>query len=124
MAGSWHSVGGSEAAEGGGGIIHTLEVAPQGLGSGARRRLCARGSAELGDRADHPAQRGGLLGRRLRVSKTTTAFHWSSSKATVHGRSGPPDRIGDIVTGRGIAYAQRSDAIVAEVEIDRRRNRV
>ncbi len=38
-----------------------------------------------------------------------------------------PDRTGDTLTGRGIAYAQRSGAvvaIVAEVEIDRRSGKV
>jgi len=42
-------------------------------------------------------------------------------------RSPNPDRNGDTLTGRGIAYAQRSGAVVAifaEVEIDRHSDKV
>src|ERR1700737_2999707 len=46
-------------------------------------------AADLGDGANHLAQRRRLLGRWLTgLEDAMTAFHWSSSKATVQGRSG------------------------------------
>src|ERR1700682_2070271 len=89
LGGSWrHGISGTEAAKGGGNVVHSLEAAPQGLGSRVAIGFAGEKAAELGDGADHLAQRGRLLGGGLRVLKTMTAFHWSSSNATVQGRSG------------------------------------
>src|SRR6266436_5565967 len=66
LAGLWrHGVCGAEAAESGGDVVHSLEAAPEGLGSRLAIGFAGEETAELGDRADHLAQRGGLLGRRL-----------------------------------------------------------
>src|SRR6266436_5021439 len=66
LADLWrHGVCGAEAAESGGDVVHSLEAAPEGLGSRLAIGFAGEEAAELGDRADHLAQRGGLLGRRL-----------------------------------------------------------
>src|SRR6266404_9608061 len=66
LAGSWrHGVSGAEAAKGGGDVVHSLEAAPQGLGSRLAIGFAGEKAAELGDGADHLAQRGRLLGWRL-----------------------------------------------------------
>ena len=66
MAGLWrHSVSGAEAAKGGGDVVHSLEAAPQGLGSRLAIGFAGEKAAELGDGADHLVQRGRLLGWRL-----------------------------------------------------------
>src|SRR5882724_4538927 len=63
LAGSWrHGIGGTEAAKGGGDIVHSLEAAPQGLGSGLAIGFAGEETAELGDGTDHLTQRGRLLG--------------------------------------------------------------
>src|SRR5438128_9261304 len=63
LAGSWrHGVSGAEAAKGGGDVVHSLEAAPQGLGSRLAIGFAGEKAGELGDGADHLAQRGRLLG--------------------------------------------------------------
>jgi nicotinate dehydrogenase subunit B len=80
------------------------------------------------------------LRRRLRLLATRIPQHYlkaprdiavvkaAAERAGWQTRPSPkPDRTGDKLTGRGIAYAQRSGAvvaIVAEVEIDRRSGKV
>src|SRR6267143_3400390 len=88
LAGSgWHGVRGAEAAERGGDVVHSLEAAPQGLGSRLAIGFAGEEAAELGDGANHLAQRRRLLGRWLTgLEDAMTAFRWSSSKATVQGR--------------------------------------
>ena len=90
LAGSgWHGVRGAEAADSGDDVAHSLEAAPQGLGSRLAIVFAGEEAAELGDGANHLAQRRRLLGRWLTgLEDAMTAFHWSSSKATVQGRSG------------------------------------
>src|SRR6202045_1268963 len=89
LAGSWrHGVSGAEAAKGGGDVVHSLEAAPQGLGSRLAIGFAGEEAAELGDGANHLAQRRRLLGRGLTgLEDAMTAFHWSSSKATVQERA-------------------------------------
>src|SRR5712671_4636884 len=84
LAGSGrHGVCGAEAAESGGDVVHSLEAAPEGLGSRLAVGFAGEEAAELGDGADHLAQRRRLLGRWLTgLEDAMTAFHWSSSKAT------------------------------------------
>ena len=66
LAGSgWHGVRGAEAAERGGDVVHSLEAAPQGLGSRLAIGFAGEEAAELGDGANHLAQRRRLLGRWL-----------------------------------------------------------
>ena len=59
---------------------------------------------------------------------TSRGVKAAAERAKWEPRASPrPDRNGDTLTGRGIAYAQRSGAvvaIVAEVEIDRRSGKV
>jgi CO/xanthine dehydrogenase Mo-binding subunit len=65
---------------------------------------------------------------RLRYLKAPRDIAVVKAAAECAGWPSPrPDRSGDTLTGRGIAYAQRSDAVVAsvaEVEIDRRSGKV
>jgi hypothetical protein len=76
-------------AERGGDVVHSLEAAPQGLGSRLAIGFAGEEAAELGDGANHLPQRRWLLGRWLTgLEDVMTAFHWSSWKATVQGRSG------------------------------------
>jgi nicotinate dehydrogenase subunit B len=62
--------------------------------------------------------------RYLKAPRDIAVVKAAAERANWEPRPSPrPDRTGDILTGRGIAYAQRSGAvvaIVAEVEIDRR----
>ncbi|MDB5913823.1 MAG: nicB 1, partial [Ramlibacter sp.] len=51
----------------------------------------------------------------------------AAQKAGWQPRTGTRDRSGDVLTGRGIAYAQRNGtfvAVVAEIEVDRRSGRI
>lgn len=51
----------------------------------------------------------------------------AAEKAGWQARTSPRDRTGDVLTGRGIAYAQRGGtivAVVAEIEVDRRSGRI
>jgi hypothetical protein len=67
LAGSgWHGVRGAEAADSGDDVAHSLEAAPQGLGSRLAIVFAGEEAAELGDGANHLAQRRWLLGRWLR----------------------------------------------------------
>ncbi len=66
--------------------------------------------------------------RYLTAPRDVAVVKAAAERAQWQPRPSPrPDRIGDRLTGRGIAYAQRSGAvvaIVAEVEIDRRTGKV
>jgi len=66
--------------------------------------------------------------RYLKAPRDIAVVKAAAERAQWTPRPSPrPDRSGDILTGRGIAYAQRSGAvvaIVAEVEIDRRTGKV
>jgi hypothetical protein len=66
--------------------------------------------------------------RYLKAPRDIAVVEAAAERAKWGPRPSPrPDRNGDILTGRGIAYAQRSGAvvaIVAEVEIDRRTGEV
>jgi nicotinate dehydrogenase subunit B len=64
----------------------------------------------------------------LKSSRDLAVVKAAAERAGWEPRPSPrPNRAGDTLTGRGIAYAQRSGAvvaIVAEVEIDRRTGKV
>ena len=64
----------------------------------------------------------------LKASRDLAVVNAAAEHAGWEPRPPPrPDRSGDTLTGRGIAYAQRSRAvvaIVAELEIDRRTGKV
>jgi CO/xanthine dehydrogenase Mo-binding subunit len=66
--------------------------------------------------------------RYLTALRDIAVVKAAAERAQWEPRASPrPDRTGDTLTGRGIAYAQRSGAvvaIVAEVEIDRRSGKV
>jgi nicotinate dehydrogenase subunit B len=62
-----------------------------------------------------------LQGRDAEVVRT------AAQKAGWQPRSGPRDRSGDVLTGRGIAYATRNGtlvSVVAEIEVDKRSGRI
>ena len=66
--------------------------------------------------------------RYLKAPRDIAIVKAAAERAKWEPRSSPrPDRTGDTLTGRGIAYAQRSGAvvaIVAEVEVDRNSGKV
>ncbi len=103
-------------------------VGPQILASAAKQ---SRAFCCLADRDCFVASGSSQLAFRLRYLKAPrdiAVVKAAAERAGWEPRPSPrPERTGDTLTGRGMAYAQRSGevvAIVAEVEIDRRSGKV
>jgi hypothetical protein len=95
---------------------------PVGRRSRSPAKLCRR------DRRSDRRRPGRLLPALSEGAKRLAVVKAAAERAGWEPRPSPrPDRNGDTLTGRGIAYAQRSGAvvaIVAEVEIDRHSGKV